>query len=215
MRTRYDDIGHIRENPQRWRPRGFTLIELLVVIAIIALLVSILLPSLNKAKELARNTICMTNLHHLGSAYKLYAEENETFALPYYSSKKPYRWHLTEEFQEYYGTNTSMAQCPTGVRDETDGYSAVYAYDGDLAWWSVARGFQWPDPPHEIAVFSDGLGWWRWVGVTTRSLGKVQTEVMGWHNEELSNILMMDDHVETMDEIDAEFPDYWDAQTWD
>jgi prepilin-type N-terminal cleavage/methylation domain-containing protein len=55
---------------------GFTLIELLVVIAIIALLVSILLPSLNRAKEMARRAVCMTNLGGIGKSMQLYATEN-------------------------------------------------------------------------------------------------------------------------------------------
>jgi len=56
--------------------RGFTLIELLVVIAIIALLVSILMPSLAKAKELAKQAGCLANLKNLGMATLTKVTEN-------------------------------------------------------------------------------------------------------------------------------------------
>ena len=55
---------------------GFTLIELLVVIAIISLLVSILLPSLNRARALAREIICMSNLRSLGLQSHLYSQDH-------------------------------------------------------------------------------------------------------------------------------------------
>jgi prepilin-type N-terminal cleavage/methylation domain-containing protein len=54
---------------------GFTLIELLVVIAIIALLVTILMPSLNQAKELARRAVCASQLHHVALATHMYGSE--------------------------------------------------------------------------------------------------------------------------------------------
>jgi len=51
---------------------GFTLIELLVVVAIIALLVSILMPSLGRAKDLARQAVCASQLHEIGLAAHMY-----------------------------------------------------------------------------------------------------------------------------------------------
>ena len=59
------------------RKNAFTLVELLVVIAIIALLVSILLPALATAKEMARFTVCSTRQHQLGIAQMQYANEND------------------------------------------------------------------------------------------------------------------------------------------
>jgi prepilin-type N-terminal cleavage/methylation domain-containing protein/prepilin-type processing-associated H-X9-DG protein len=57
--------------------RGFTLIEILVVVGIIALLVSILLPSLSRAREQARSAICKTNLKQLVLGTTEYVHENK------------------------------------------------------------------------------------------------------------------------------------------
>jgi len=56
---------------------GFTLIELLVVIAIIALLVSILVPSLKRAREVAGSTVCAANGRQVGTAFGLWRAEND------------------------------------------------------------------------------------------------------------------------------------------
>jgi prepilin-type N-terminal cleavage/methylation domain-containing protein/prepilin-type processing-associated H-X9-DG protein len=64
------------------KKKGFTLIELLVVIAIIALLLAILMPSLKKVKERAKQTICMTNLRGIGLAVQLYVNDHDNRTAP-------------------------------------------------------------------------------------------------------------------------------------
>jgi prepilin-type N-terminal cleavage/methylation domain-containing protein/prepilin-type processing-associated H-X9-DG protein len=66
----------------RPRPRGFTLVELLVVIGIIALLIGILLPSLNAAREQARMVKCASNMRQLAVAAALYANSNKNTIPP-------------------------------------------------------------------------------------------------------------------------------------
>ncbi len=61
---------------------GFTLIELLVVISIIAVLMSIMIPALRRAREIAQNTICKSNMRGIGLAHVLWSEANDGWALP-------------------------------------------------------------------------------------------------------------------------------------
>jgi prepilin-type N-terminal cleavage/methylation domain-containing protein/prepilin-type processing-associated H-X9-DG protein len=68
--------GGNMENKLKGKTTGFTLIELLVVIGIIAVLMGILAPALQKARESGRRTVCLNNLHQVHLAITMYAHDN-------------------------------------------------------------------------------------------------------------------------------------------
>jgi prepilin-type N-terminal cleavage/methylation domain-containing protein len=74
------------EVPRMTRPartsRAFTLIELLVVISVIAVLISLLLPALGKARETSRRTKCLANMHSIGQSLQLYMDQESKGLLP-------------------------------------------------------------------------------------------------------------------------------------
>ncbi len=98
---------------------AFTLVEMLIVIAVVALLLSILAPSLSAAREQARAAVCGSNLRQIAFAVMLYADENNNHACPGAADARGnlHRWHGSRDL-------------PTGPFDATRGPLVRYLGDG-------------------------------------------------------------------------------------
>jgi len=111
---------------------GFTLIELLVVIAIIAILAALLLPAIQSAKEAAQRTKCLSNLHQMGRAIRMYLNDSDG------------RWFLNELSIDYnylkdrnprtqpdrlwpaYVDERNLFKCPGNKKDYPGPYNVQY-----------------------------------------------------------------------------------------
>ncbi len=79
------DVGNKKiKEVKKMKKKGFTLIELLVVIAIIAILAAMLLPTLGKAREKARQAACMSNLKQIGLAFQMYLDSYDEYFPEWY-----------------------------------------------------------------------------------------------------------------------------------
>jgi prepilin-type N-terminal cleavage/methylation domain-containing protein len=131
--------ARLEESRARCRglPRGFTLIEILVSMSVIALLISLLVPSLGGAREAGKTAACTSNLRQLGLAWSLYANDFADRAMPlaYFASQD-----IGSGEEIYWWGTHGTSSTPV---DHSRGFVAPYL-DSQLAKASV---FECPDQP--------------------------------------------------------------------
>ena len=134
---------------------GFTLIELLVVVAIIAVLVAILLPALNNARQQAQMVVCSSHLKQLGMGWIYYADDNDgTFPMGLSWTRYEYWWMYNKGIGRYMPTPTISGN--GAPPDKQPDINSVYK-----GWWC---------PKHPEAVgktivgyqFNTFIGFNRW-----------------------------------------------------
>jgi prepilin-type N-terminal cleavage/methylation domain-containing protein/prepilin-type processing-associated H-X9-DG protein len=143
---------------------GFTLVELLVVIGIIALLISILLPSLNNARRAAQVTKCLSNLRQIGQAVAMYAGANQNqlpwlvypdYSLTGYPAGQP-TTHWYKQLTPYLGRTVDPA---TGLAIDPYNMSSgsVAPVISACPAWNAADRWNSTDP--NVLGSKPGYGW--------------------------------------------------------
>jgi prepilin-type N-terminal cleavage/methylation domain-containing protein/prepilin-type processing-associated H-X9-DG protein len=147
-------------------PKAFTLIELLVVIAIIAILMAILMPTLNRAREQGRRAACLSYLKTMTLAWSMYADENderivngEAFYDPTGAPAAPVPASGPHQGEQYWVGNDCASgymqgeQRPLDIQKQAIRLGALFSYCGDEKVYRCPTGIR-----GEMRTYSTGYG---------------------------------------------------------
>ncbi|UCE98564.1 MAG: type II secretion system protein [Planctomycetota bacterium] len=158
-----------------YRRKGFTLIELLVVIAIIALLMSILMPTLAKARRMTKAAMCMSNLKQWGSVFSMYTDD---FHGSFMGGRNIGGQNWWEVLEPYY-KNRALLCCPMAADPEKnpwEGYGSYGTWGPDWfpdGYYGSYCLNEWVCNPvyktGEVPTYGDNAKYWRSTNVKGQS----------------------------------------------
>lgn len=174
------------------RGRGFTLVELLVVIAILAVLMSLTIPALGRARASSKSTVCKGNLRQLGHAWEMYVDDHKDW-IPIRRDKvatenpEDWAWYL----KTYLGNDEGVHRCPANGFTVTGklGVPTTYAIHAGLRDYGGPLRLLNYRPAAQTGLLVDGAANW---------LKETQPErAARVHPDGTANLLYVDFHVET------------------
>ena len=138
----------------RTEKKAFTLIELLVVIAIIALLISILLPSLSRARELSKRAVCAANLRGIGQSMYIYAQDPPGI----FPSIAKTRLVDDGKIQIFNTADRTSEPSTTGIPSPTvDMWTVIRSNNSTPKQFNCPSTTDLPDPAQDVSAYFDFL----------------------------------------------------------